>query len=656
MNFAKMRGEAQHGSLFLGYNSEANQSLWPGKDTDMDMVKTGGFNLNGAFSFTCYGLYLKRFKESLKQTMLEHESVFEDQIHELHRLYWRQRELMVEMEGTSSHNLPRHPESLPPIAGFSRAFPRDFPRKCRTKTVPWMNSNISTFQRSILPCEEPSTRITAGLSGTDFEKSGKEVLDLELSGYEYLDIGEGRVSRDGEVQEAPNLWKEPSPRSISMESDFQLDKLHQFTDSSKFKCVLDLNEPAEIEEPLEIELNQFMNPVTGLCTANAIVGESNTRNDGDSESGSHGMNEEAQDQLFPIKCQAEKGIDLNMSPLSSDDKSTVSEKIEAQQPQESCSHSSHVNHGLGGRSRMVVQALPSSRGVASLQKGHKPLFRSSRTCKNVKCYPKNTGAATCPQSRTRNGSDLATNLAVNEDDDLLPSTASCIPGCKSASYQPSGRKRSVSSLGKVKGCGQGKKSRTTLKKAKSFLATEEDDDDEEIAAAKAIFNISSSNSVTVLETSAITNCDSLHWFAMIASSVFEDPKSEFGVCVRGCHYSSIGIQTEVEEHNTKHRKGRVRKGKRQYRGFKRKVLPNEVSEDLQTVGRGMETAGTKWNDGYWMNKIKSRISVKERRQLTDSPHEQMEEKRVFIDWGRVRRGRRGPRIPAANFQLVLSQV
>ncbi|XP_018476236.1 uncharacterized protein LOC108847487 [Raphanus sativus] len=71
--------------------------------------------------------------------MLVHESVFESQIHELHRLYQRQKELMMEMEGSRQQD---EEEAL----YLNSSVP--------SPTTHWMSSSVSIYQTRNFPCEQ----------------------------------------------------------------------------------------------------------------------------------------------------------------------------------------------------------------------------------------------------------------------------------------------------------------------------------------------------------------------------------------------------------------------------------------------------------------------------------------------------------------------
>ncbi|KAF8118716.1 hypothetical protein N665_0002s0030 [Sinapis alba] len=281
----------QHNSFFLGCNylnrdittdARTGYRLYPVQDIDLVLTNGHGSNVKNVgdtFSLLFGGICFRQLKETLKHTMLVHESVFESQIHELHRLYQRQKELMMEMEGTRQQEEALYLNSSVP-----------------SPTTHWMNSNVSIYQTRNFPCEQHMPNQTEAVS--DVNKSEKMVLDLESPVLECHDGEEQTSLMNGEVHEVAN----------SLKSGSQLNKL-QF----------DLNEPAEIEEHYE-----FLCPVSS--------NESDKKNEGeDSVKGSCWMYEA---QRY--------GIDLNMFPLSSEVEVNVVKKLGTEKPRECLSEQSGV--------------------------------------------------------------------------------------------------------------------------------------------------------------------------------------------------------------------------------------------------------------------------------------------------------------------------
>ncbi|RID68132.1 hypothetical protein BRARA_C00314 [Brassica rapa] len=224
----------QHDSFFLGCNhlnrdittdARTGYRLYPVQDIDSVLSNV---NVDDTFSALCGDLYVRQLKETMKHTMLVQESVFESQIHELHRLYQRQKELMMEMEGTRQHEEALYLNSSVP-----------------SLTTHWMSSNVSIYQTRNFPYEENIPNQTE--AADNVKKPEKMVLDLELPVLECHDGEEETSLMNGEV-------------ANSLESGSQSNKL-QF----------DLNEPAETEEDY-----QFLSPVSS--------NESDKKNEGEGRS------------------------------------------------------------------------------------------------------------------------------------------------------------------------------------------------------------------------------------------------------------------------------------------------------------------------------------------------------------------------------------
>ncbi|XP_023643749.1 uncharacterized protein LOC17876703 isoform X2 [Capsella rubella] len=534
----------------------------------------------------------RHFKETLKQTMLGQESAFEYQIHELHRLYQRQKDLMMEMEETN--NFYTQPQHL---------YPDDRGH--------WMGSCISTSKTSVWSPEDASAKTDeAGISGDEIAKSGEKLLDLESLSSGCRGIWEEEGLKNGEVHEAPNFPKDQSPRSMSLESVVQPGSVQHLTGLSKFKCILDLNEPAKIEDHSDYELNQFLTPA---------------------QTSSERAEPEMQEPVVSAKCQA--------------DEVTITRTIESEQPQGCLSASLHRKHGSApSHSRVIVLALPSSKAIPIFHK------RYSRPRKKAIRGANSTNAENFPPNKTRKRSNLVSNFGVNEDDDHSLSTASYIPD--SDHHQERLEKKSSSSVPEVKrrrrckpqvesGKVMRKISRTKSKTRGRFLATEEEEEELSVAAAEAIVDMSLSDLAKMSSIKTSSDCiTSLHWFAKIASSVVEDSKSKVGLSVTGIHsdyrrdyieattFQLTEMKPEQQRTSTsvstivhpKHKRNLRSQGKRQL---------HKASQRLQKkIGKLME--GSETND--------ANSSLMEN---------------MIINWGTITKGRRGIRSPATNTKTLI---
>ncbi|CAE6090299.1 unnamed protein product [Arabidopsis arenosa] len=615
----------QQNSFFLGSTRDITDArtgwnLRPGQDIDTNRYSVN-LNVDDTFSFFYNDLYLRQVKEALRQTMLVHESVFESQIYELHRLYRKQKELMMEMEET------RHHKTLYLNSGFP--IPRTH----------WMSSSISAYQTRNLPHEEED--IPRLLVDNKVEKFEKKVLDLELPVFEYNDMF-------GEVHEAQNFLEEQSLKRMSLDSSKQSSKL-----------LLDLNEPAKIEEHSDYVFNQFLSTVT----SNEIGEESDTKNEGESlVKGSNGMNE-AQGS---VKCQEEYGIDLNMSPLSSEEEITIVKKFETEKPRGSSLVSLHGKHG-SEQPRVVVQALPCLTSTLLLDKRYKSLMRGSRSKKKVK---------RCPSNITFKGLDLDPQSSAQATSESQSNQTSMEKGSSSSLSEAKSAKKGTN-LGKKRHCkpqmksskGQkvvAKRSGRVKRKKSRRISLVTEGNYQEVSAAEAIVDMSRKSGRETADciTSVSRN---LLWFAEISSSVAEDYKTEFLELT----------ETKLEEQEKdlrlnsldniaavssivlkKQRRSRARQGKRKCKDDQHDDNPSlgtfsecEANEDLQVIGKLIEASELKWNCGFPKNKRKS-SPPKPIDAFTSSG-----EAKTGVDWGALKKRRRGARIPAADFKhMIINQV
>ncbi|XP_002514707.2 uncharacterized protein LOC8284482 [Ricinus communis] len=235
-------------------------------------------------------------------------------------------------------------------------------------------------------------------------------------------------------------------------------------------------------------------------------------------------------------------------------------------------------------------------------------------------------------------------------------------------------------------------------------------------AAEAIVSISLSEPQNETENETFRQPEaaesvSLHWFAKLASSIVDDPESEFGV-VLSCRnpddqdeYLSDGIdyfeamtlklESKEEEYCCKAnvqkeevacpdslpsqpRRGRTRRGRQQQKDFQSEILPSlaslsryEVTEDLQVIGglieaarrsTGARTGRIGWTTGRRRRRRTSMSSSKAESSACTASRQQSRQGECRIEdwsligWGKKTRRRRGHRSPASKPGLILSQV
>ncbi|GLT25243.1 hypothetical protein SLA2020_003870 [Shorea laevis] len=273
-------------------NLDANGNMQPSNNVDRILMTRQYYN--GAMSppSSDLNLWYKYNKDILKQTMLKQEAIFRDQIHELHRLYRRQRELMDEMK---RHGLHKHHQNLEALQLNHVLLPKSFgflQEICHPSSMQSMNQlPLSNANNIISPLHfmegngmqagshlapVEGSSINSELLESKCKKFGKKILDLELPAYEYIDSEEEEFLETKRVDDATQVPsypvktisatlcgsdKEQLASSISCNS--QKDNASPSTISSKTKILADLNIPINFEEEIAPEFGELSNPVTG---------------------------------------------------------------------------------------------------------------------------------------------------------------------------------------------------------------------------------------------------------------------------------------------------------------------------------------------------------------------------------------------------------
>ncbi|XP_074309667.1 uncharacterized protein LOC141644117 [Silene latifolia] len=226
-------------SLTIDLSRESNGGCWPSYYTE-GSLPNGQFHY-GFLPRTVADSHSGYDKDVLKQTMLEHEAIFKDQVYELHRLYRVQRGLMDEVRRSEpfKHGIQYEASSSSSpltsqrqLDGAQRWNGSSFPLTSPCSGRPLI-SGLETVQSS--PNSVKGKSILAGPSPSPFHncyspktseasearptKSRKRILDLQLPADKYIDTDE--VDQFGSAKD-----------------------LH----ISKRKALADLNEPLRVEE------------------------------------------------------------------------------------------------------------------------------------------------------------------------------------------------------------------------------------------------------------------------------------------------------------------------------------------------------------------------------------------------------------------------
>ncbi|XP_028084464.1 uncharacterized protein LOC114285612 isoform X1 [Camellia sinensis] len=255
-------------------NASANGGAWPLYDNDITLMNGHSYNL--FLPPPTKDQFGVSDKEVLRQMMLKHESIFRDQVHELHRLYRRQQELMDEIK---RRELSTHNNRLQTSHSSSFLFKissEAAQRTWQTASLPWVNpaanrlpvlSSENFLSTSSFPVRRnvqagPNTAQTehslkdCKLLQSNCEKPRKKMLDLELPAEEYIDSEEENEFGEGKVSEVPAVPFYPPKRMIEVSEKSHL-KLFHCGDQGGFSSLDSLsrrtNDLADLNEPIRLE-------------------------------------------------------------------------------------------------------------------------------------------------------------------------------------------------------------------------------------------------------------------------------------------------------------------------------------------------------------------------------------------------------------------
>ncbi|KAF8408161.1 hypothetical protein HHK36_007303 [Tetracentron sinense] len=272
-----MGAKVQCKSYLSGYyfmrdlNEDANSGSWPLYYEDKTL-KSGHYH-NGFLPRPALDEYLAYDKEVLKQTMLKHETIFRNQVLELHRLYRIQRDLMDEIKSKELH---KHP--LPVEKSQSSSFSSQMPSEDAQKTwhipsLPLTNSVCSrlsisgadniqsplsfikgkSIQAGPVPSQNGGSLKDCELLESKGKKLWRKMFDLQLPADEYIDGEERKQFEEEKVSGVSEVASYPPKINceVAAESDLCLRR-----------TLADLNEPIEVEEATASAFVDFLGPVT----------------------------------------------------------------------------------------------------------------------------------------------------------------------------------------------------------------------------------------------------------------------------------------------------------------------------------------------------------------------------------------------------------
>ncbi|KAK7304663.1 hypothetical protein VNO77_42548 [Canavalia gladiata] len=237
---------------FQGYHSTrdlvfgAKGSTWTSSNGNSE-VKNDCYQIGSLpLSSNCHLLGYN--KELLKQTILKHEAIFRDQIHELHRIYQKQRELMDEIKRNElhEHNLRLETSWSSSSLYYSQNLPQLTTQSsvliAKSFQLPLASVEAKSRQLCPAPAAIKESLRDPELSESTYRKVGKKILDLQLPADEYVDSESESFENERVIKEPPLSTYTLNGISQVM---FNTDEKPYGANSNAFA---DLNLPFKLEE------------------------------------------------------------------------------------------------------------------------------------------------------------------------------------------------------------------------------------------------------------------------------------------------------------------------------------------------------------------------------------------------------------------------
>ncbi|KAK4785188.1 hypothetical protein SAY86_001877 [Trapa natans] len=223
MLFRGMGTEVQRKSSMPGYYSmrDLNEDLngcsdWPlhFRERCLPNGQVYGHSLAGSAADLC----LDYDRDAVKKKILEHDAVFKKQVHELHRLYRIQKDLMDDIRRKELAPSPIGSEascsSMKSLTGHSspRSSYFQLQNGCTSKVPEWLDSRPSKVGRRMIDLTLPADKYLDPRESEIFKsessdqehkavvepsKIGRRMIDLTLPADKYLDPKESEIFKSG---------------------------------------------------------------------------------------------------------------------------------------------------------------------------------------------------------------------------------------------------------------------------------------------------------------------------------------------------------------------------------------------------------------------------------------------------------------------------
>ncbi|KAJ8565341.1 hypothetical protein K7X08_007917 [Anisodus acutangulus] len=243
-------------------SEDSNSSNWPLFYGDKTF--TNGQYCNGFMSRTITDAYPGYNKDVLKEKMLEHESIFKNQVVELHRLHRIQRDMMDEIKREELHKLRTSMDPSSSSSHLGSQLPSEDARKWHITSFPSamgtevVNSPLSFSKGN--GGQFGQCQLQNGCSSNICEilevrpsKVRKKLFDLELPADEYIDTDSSEQLQANGGSFSPS-YRVNGNYTVAQESSVKLFSNCGKNASTSNTCLrssnllADLNEPAQLEE------------------------------------------------------------------------------------------------------------------------------------------------------------------------------------------------------------------------------------------------------------------------------------------------------------------------------------------------------------------------------------------------------------------------
>ncbi|GMH01775.1 hypothetical protein Nepgr_003614 [Nepenthes gracilis] len=258
------------------FSRESNGGGWPAYFGD------NGFpNGQCYYGFPSRGIsdsYPGYDKDTVKQTMLEHEAIFKNQVCELHRLYRVQRDLMDEFRRKERYNRRTPYETSSSSSHLPSQIPSEDALKWNASSLPLVNSitnrlpvinpdiiqsfastikgkSIQTGQTPSQKCSSPKDSEASESRPTKYRK---KMIDLQLPAEEYLDTEEVEQCGDATMSDTSNnpdgnhkFAPESGEKfflSYCEKTESHGEAFRPDSGLRKSSALVDLNEPVQVKE------------------------------------------------------------------------------------------------------------------------------------------------------------------------------------------------------------------------------------------------------------------------------------------------------------------------------------------------------------------------------------------------------------------------